>query len=62
MRRRALIRHLRLNRCVLLREGANHSVWVNPANRKVTTVPRHHEINEYLVQKICRDLEIPAPQ
>ncbi len=61
MKRRGLIRHLKDNRCALLREGANNSVYVNPANRKVTTVPRHREINEYLAQKICRDLEIPAP-
>ena len=61
MKRRGLIRHLEDNRCALLREGANYSVYVNPANRKVTTVPRHREINEYLAQKICRDLEIPAP-
>ena len=27
--------------------------------RKVTTVPRHREINDFLARKICRDLEIP---
>jgi len=25
-------------------------------------VPRHNEINEFLVRKICRDLEIPSPR
>jgi hypothetical protein len=47
--------------CALLREGSNHSVFVNRATRKATTVPRHREVNEFLARKICRDLEIPAP-
>jgi hypothetical protein len=45
----------------LLREGANHTVYINRAVRKVSTVPRHREINELLARKICRDLEVPAP-
>jgi len=38
------IRHLRVNRCVLLREGGNHSVYINKVNNKISTVPRHKEI------------------
>jgi hypothetical protein len=38
-----------------------HSVYVNRKSGKVSTVPRHREINEFLAQKICRDLEIPKP-
>jgi hypothetical protein len=34
---------------------------VIPSNNQVTAVPRHREINEFLVRKICRDLGIPAP-
>jgi len=34
---------------------------VNRPTRKFTAVPRHREINEWLVRKICRDLEIPEP-
>jgi hypothetical protein len=45
----------------LLREGARHSVYVNQAARKVSTVPRHREINEHLARKICRDLEVALP-
>jgi predicted RNA binding protein YcfA (HicA-like mRNA interferase family) len=56
-----LVRHLEAKGCSLLREGANHSVYVNRAARKVSTVPRHREINEHLVRKICRDLEIAGP-
>ena len=61
MKRLDVVRHLEANGCVLLREGANHSVFVNRATRKVSTVPRHREIGDDLVRKICRDLEIPVP-
>jgi len=43
----------------LLREGAKHSIYVNRAARKSSTIPRHREINEFLARKICRDLEVP---
>jgi mRNA interferase HicA len=60
MKRLDLIRHLEAHGCTLLREGGNHTVYVNPAKRKVSAIPRHREINEYLVRKICKDLEIPV--
>ena len=59
MKRLDLIRHLELHGCALLREGGRHSVYVNRATRKSSTVPRHREINDYLARKICKDLEIP---
>jgi predicted RNA binding protein YcfA (HicA-like mRNA interferase family) len=59
LKRRELIRHLQANGCELLREGGRHSVFVNRANRKVSTVPRHSEVKDFLALKICRDLEIP---
>ena len=61
MKHRDFIRHLLAHGCELLREGSNHSVYVNRANRKVSTVPRHREINDFLGRNICKDLEIPAP-
>jgi predicted RNA binding protein YcfA (HicA-like mRNA interferase family) len=61
MKRSDLLRHLQQHGCVLLREGGKHSVFVNRATRKATTVPRHREINDFLARKICRDLEIPQP-
>ena len=61
MKRIDLVRHLEQHGCLLLREGGSHSVYVNRAARKTSTVPRHREINDYLARKICRDLEIPAP-
>ncbi len=61
MKRRDLLHHLERNGCGLLREGANHSVFVNRKAQKSTAVPRHREINEFLAVKICKDLEIPKP-
>jgi mRNA interferase HicA len=51
-------RRLRRHGCVLEREGAAHSIWSNPAPRKIASVPRHREIKEGTVRAICRQLEI----
>jgi len=59
MKRLDLIRHLERHGCALLRQGGCHSVYVNRATRKSSTVPRHSEVNDYLARKICKDLEIP---
>jgi mRNA interferase HicA len=61
VKRRDLLRHLEAYGCELLREGGRHSVYVNRMAGKVTAVPRHREINELLVRKICRDLQVPEP-
>lgn len=61
MKRRALVRHLEEHGCELLREGGNHSVFVNRATRKTSTVPRHSDINDDLAKKIGKDLGIPPP-
>jgi predicted RNA binding protein YcfA (HicA-like mRNA interferase family) len=58
MKRRDLVWHLEQHGCELLREGSRHSVYVNRLNSKVSTVPRHNEINDYLAEKICKDLEV----
>ncbi|MEN1678761.1 MAG: type II toxin-antitoxin system HicA family toxin [Planctomycetota bacterium] len=61
MKRKDLVRHLKDHRCELLREGRSHSVWVNPANRQQSTVPRHREISDYTARSICRQLDVPEP-
>ena len=61
MKRADLVRHLEAHGCQLLREGANHSIYVSRAARKTSTVPRHRDINDFLAQKICKDLGIPSP-
>ncbi|HKP54576.1 MAG TPA: type II toxin-antitoxin system HicA family toxin [Chloroflexia bacterium] len=59
MKRRQLIKHLTSNGCQLLREGAKHSIYFEPASGKTSSVPRHAEIADILARKICRDLGIP---
>jgi len=58
MKRRALIRHIEKSGCNLLREGRKHSMYINRVARKVTTVPRHNEIDDNLAWKICKDLGV----
>jgi len=58
---RDLLKHLHDHGCEFLREGGSHTVYVNRAARKSSSVPRHREINDFLVNKICKDLEIPRP-
>ena len=59
MKRSALLRHLRQNGCVFVREGSRHSWWLNPDQNKRSSVPRHTEIKDQLARKICKDLGIP---
>ena len=61
MKRHDLLRLLEAQGCELLREGAKHSIYFNPANSQTSAVPRHREINEFLVRKICRDLGVSEP-
>jgi mRNA interferase HicA len=59
MKRRDLLRHLQAYGCELLREGSRHSWWHNPEQNRRTAVPRHSEINDNLILKICKELGIP---
>ena len=34
---------------------------MNKNKKKISTVPRHNEINDILAKKICKDLEIDLP-
>ena len=61
MKRTDLIRYLEQHGCEFLREGGNHTVYVNRAAQKASTVPRHREINDFLARKVCRDLQVPEP-
>jgi mRNA interferase HicA len=61
MKRRDLIRYLEKHGCVLLREGGSHSWWINPDQNRRSAVPRHSEVNDKLIIKICKDLGIPKP-
>jgi predicted RNA binding protein YcfA (HicA-like mRNA interferase family) len=59
VKRRDLIRHLEKQGCEFFREGGKHTVYANTAAGKVTTIPRHREINLHLAKRICRALDIP---
>ncbi|MGE3073485.1 MAG: type II toxin-antitoxin system HicA family toxin [Dehalococcoidia bacterium] len=61
MSRRDLIRHLTRSGCEYLREGGNHTVYVNRENRRSAAIPRHNEISDVLVRVICRELGVPRP-
>ncbi len=61
MKRRELIKHLKKHGCEFLREGGNHTVYVNRLKMKVSTVARHREIEDKMCRKICKDLEIEIP-
>lgn len=62
MKRRDFVRHLSVNGCRLLREGARHSWWHDPETSRRSAVPRHSEIDSHLARKICRDLGVPDPE
>jgi hypothetical protein len=62
VKRQKLLRHLRAHGCEVSGEGRKHTKVVNSANGQRTTVPRHREIQGDLAQKICKQLDIPAPE
>jgi hypothetical protein len=61
MKRIDLIRHIERSGCEFLREGNNHTVYVNRSAGKSSSVPRHREGNDFLARKICADLQIAKP-
>jgi len=42
--------------CLLKRQGASHSIWINPATGVKEAVPWHNEIKEPLARKILASL------
>ena len=53
MKRKLLLRYLERSGCVFVREGGRHSWWRNAADGRRSAVPRHSEIDDNLVRKIC---------
>jgi mRNA interferase HicA len=49
-------------RCIPFREGAKHSVFINPENGHLSAIPRHREIEIHLARKICHQLDIALPK
>ena len=56
MKRIDLEKKLRIAGCYLKREGASHSLWINPKTGIIEAVPRHKEIKEPLAKKIIKSL------
>lgn len=61
MKRRDLIRHLEAQGCEFVREGKEHTLYINRQMKRSSAVPRHREIPEGTVRAICRALGIPLP-
>jgi predicted RNA binding protein YcfA (HicA-like mRNA interferase family) len=62
MKRRELEQHLQAHGCQFLREGAVHSIWINPQTGRKEAIPRHNEIKKQLARKICRSLSVEVPK
>jgi len=56
MKRKEFIRQLKKDGCILLRSGARHDIYMNPATGKKQPVPRHTEIEDSLVKHIRKYL------
>lgn len=58
MKRTRLVAHLLRNGCVLLREGAKHSIYRNLFIGVQTSVPRHANLLESTARRICKQLGV----
>jgi mRNA interferase HicA len=56
VKRTEFVRALREAGCVLLRHGARHDIYLNPATGQKQPVPRHAEIDDALARHIKRQL------
>ena len=56
MKRKALIKKILSEGCVLVRHGSNHDLYKNPASGKKQPIPRHQEIDEHLAKHIIKEL------
>ncbi|HEX9872178.1 MAG TPA: type II toxin-antitoxin system HicA family toxin [Candidatus Tectomicrobia bacterium] len=60
MKRQEFIRELRAAGCELLRHGARHDVYRNPATGQRQPVPRHTEIDDALAKHIKKYLGLKS--
>lgn len=54
MKRRDLVRTLLDCGALFLREGGDHTLYVNPRSGEEIVVPRHRELSEYLARSLVR--------
>lgn len=60
MKRNAFLKYLKANDCILVREGSNHSLYINTKNGRKSTVGRHPELSNLMCKVICKQLGIPT--
>ena len=58
MKRNVLLKYLKENGCLLDREGKKHSIYMNAKTGYWTSIPRHPDVREKTVMKICKELGI----
>ncbi|MDD3819582.1 MAG: type II toxin-antitoxin system HicA family toxin [Actinomycetota bacterium] len=58
MKRSELLKQLKKEGCVLLRNGSRHDIYINPKTGQKQPVPRHSEIDNTLVKHIKNYLGI----
>jgi hypothetical protein len=56
MKRVDFIKHLNIYFCFLYREGANHSIFINPVNNYKTSIPRQKIYKTILVKRFVNNL------
>ncbi|THJ23584.1 MAG: type II toxin-antitoxin system HicA family toxin [Nitrospira sp. CG24E] len=59
MKRRAFIRQLETEGCVLTRSSGGHDLYHNPLTKRSAPVPRHTEIRNTLCKEIRKQLGLP---
>jgi mRNA interferase HicA len=62
MKRRDVLRHLQRHNCSVLREGGSHTIVGRNDKPNSTALPRHSEINDYLVKKSAATLKFLSPE
>lgn len=58
VKRSKFIKHLEQHSCYLHRNGGKHDIFRNELTGKKTTVPRHAQLDTFLCEAICKQLEI----
>jgi mRNA interferase HicA len=56
MKRDELIKQLSNQGCILLRHGARHDIYLNPATGQKQPIPKHTEIDDDLARHIKKYL------
>jgi len=58
MKRSELLKQLKKEGCVLLRNGSRHDIYINPKTGQKQPIPRHSEIDNALAKHIKKYLGI----